>query len=102
MNSNEIFTNKYKKFCEDECQKDTPRVGCRMACNMQNFAKTLEGLPTSGQNIGSAFKMLRALEQAGDTNAASKEKEDNNDFTSEIDNNTVIVINNFNISLGSK
>lgn len=41
--SDEMVAYKYIAFCKDECEKDKPRLGCLMACEIQNFAKALEG-----------------------------------------------------------
>ena len=58
---------------------------------MQNFAKNLGGLPSIGQEVASAYEILRALEQGDNENSNPNKNDDEKDFTSEIDHNAVIV-----------
>ena len=97
-----MVKNRFVKwFCKGECEKDTPRYGCQMACKMNNFAKALERLQTVGQDVGYAFQILRALENADNEKSVPTKNEDDTDFTSEIHDNSVIVsvINNINVSV---
>ena len=99
MNPTDWLKNKHNEFCKDECEKDAPKLGCKMVCKMQGVAKALKGLPTVGHGVSSAFEILRDLEQAYNENLAPTKNEDGKDIKSEFDHNAVIVINNINVSV---